>query len=73
MDNWYNKQITTNSNKNDQSLNATALAVLLLRHAIHYWHGHPSLEELERCVPVVARMLGNTKGTFVRILLDLNP
>ena len=71
MDNWYNKQITTNPDKNDQSLNATALAVLLLRDAPRYWHGHPSLEELERRVPVVARMLGNTEGTFTRILRDL--
>ena len=71
MDNWYNKQFTTSPDKNDRSLNATALAVLLLRDAPCYWHGHPSLEELQRCVPVVARMLGNTEGTFARILLDL--
>ena len=71
MDNWYNKQFTTNPDKNDQSLNATALAVLLLRDASCYWHGHPSLEDLERRVPVVARMLGNTEGTFARILRDL--
>ena len=71
MDNWYNKQFTTNSDKNDKSLNATALAVLLLKDAPRYWHGHPSLEELERRVPVVARMLGNTEGTFARILRDL--
>ena len=70
-DNWYNKQFTTNPDKNDKSLNATALAVLLLRDAPRYWHGHPSLEELERRVPVVARMLGNTEGTFARILRDL--
>ena len=71
MDNWYNKQFTTNHDKNDKSLNATALAVLLLKDAPRYWHGHPSLEELERRVPVVARMLGNTEGTFARILRDL--
>ena len=71
MDNWYNKQFTTNPDKNDKSLNATALAVLLLRDASRYWHGHPSLEELELCVTVVARMLGNTEGTFARILRDL--
>ena len=71
MDNWYNKQFSTNLDKNDKSLNATALAVLLPRDAPHYWHGHPSLEELERRVPVVARMLGNTEGTFARILCDL--
>ena len=71
MDNWYNKQFTTNADRNDKSLNATALAVLLLRDASRYWHGHPSLEELERRVPVVARMLGNTEGTFARILRDL--
>ena len=71
MDNWYNKQFTTNPDKNDKSLNATALAVSLLRDAPRYWHGHPSLEELERRVPVVARMLGNTEGTFARILCDL--
>ena len=70
-DNWYSKQFTTNPDKNDKSLNATALAVLLLRDAPRYWHGHPSLEELERRVPVVARMLGNTEGTFARILRDL--
>ena len=71
MDSWYNKQFTTNCDKNDKSLNATALAVLLLKDAPRYWHGHPSLEELERRVPVVARMLGNTEGTFARILRDL--
>ena len=71
MDNWYNKQFTTKPDKNDKSLNATALAVLLLRDAPRYWQGHPSLEELERRVPVVARMLGNTEGTFARILRDL--
>ena len=71
MDNWYNKQFTTNPDKNDKSLNATALVVLLLKDAPCYWHGHPSLEELERRVPVVARMLGNTEGTFAPILRDL--
>ena len=71
MDNWYNKQFTTNPDKNDKSLNARALAVLLLRDAPRYWHGHPSLEELEPHVRVVARMLGNTEGEFARILLDL--
>ena len=71
MDNWYNKQFTTNPDKNDKSLNATALAVLLLKDAPRYWHGHPSLEELERRVPVVARMLANTEGTFARILRDV--
>ena len=71
MENWYNKQFTTNPDKKDKSLNATTLAVLLLRDAPRYWHGHPSLEELERRVPVVARMLGNTEGTFARILRDL--
>ena len=70
MDNWYNKQFTTNPDKNDKSLNATALAVLLLKDAPRYRHGHRSLEKLERRVPVVARMLGNTKGTFARILCD---
>ena len=71
MDNWYNKQFTTNRDENDKSLNATALPVLLLRDAPRYWHDHPSLEELERRVPVVARMLGNTEGTFAGILRDL--
>ena len=71
MDNWYNKQFTPNPDKNDKSLNATALAVLLLRDAPRYWHDHPSLEELERRVPVVERMLRNTEGTFARILLHL--
>ena len=71
MDSWYNKQFTTNPDKNDKSLNATALAVLLLRDALRWWHGHPSLKELERRVPVVARMLGNTEGTFARFLRDL--
>ena len=33
MDNWYNKQFTTNPDKNDKSVNATALAVLLLKDA----------------------------------------
>ena len=71
MDNWYNKHFTRNSDKNDKSLNATASAVLLLKDASRYWHGGPSLEELERRVPVVAHMLGNTAGTFARILPDL--
>ena len=71
MDNWYNKQFTTNPDKKNKSLNATALAVLLLKDAPRYWHGHPSLEELERRVSVVARMLGNTEGTFACILRDL--
>ena len=71
MDNWYNKQFTTNPDKNDKSLNATALAVLLLRDAPRYWHRHPNLDELERRVPVVAHMLGDTEGTFARILRDL--
>ena len=71
MDNWYNKQFTTNPDKNDKSLNATALAVLLLKDAPRYLHGHPSLEDFERRVPIVARMLGNTEGTFARILHDL--
>ena len=66
-----NKQFTTNPDKNDKSLNATALAFLLLRDAPRYRHGHPSLEELERCVPVVKCILGNTEGTFARILRDL--
>ena len=70
IDNWYNKQFTTNPDKNDKSLNATALAVLLLQDAPWYWHGHPSLEELEQSVLVVARMLGNAGGTFARILLS---
>ena len=71
MDNWYNKKFTKNTDKNDKSLNATVLAVLLLRDASRYWHGHPNLEELEGRVHVVARMLGNTEGTFARILHDL--
>ena len=71
MDNCSNKQFTTNPDKNDKSRNATGLAVLLLRDAPRYWHGHPSLEELERRVPLVARMLGNTEGTFARILREL--
>ena len=71
MDNWYNKQFTTNPVKNDKSLNATAFAVLLLRDAPPYWHGHSRLKQLERRVPVVARMLGNTEGTFACILRDL--
>ena len=66
MDNWYNEQFTRNPDKNDKSQNATALAVLLREDAPRYWHGHPSLEELERRVPAVARMLGNTEGTFAR-------
>ena len=71
MDNWYKKQFTTNADKNDKSLNATALAVVLLQAAPRYWHGHPSLKDLEWRVPIVARMLGNTEGTFARILRDL--
>ena len=70
MDNRYNKQFTTNPDKNKTSLNATVLAVLILRDAPRYLHGHPSLEELERQVPIVARMLGSTEETFVRILRD---
>ena len=71
MDNWYNKQFTINPDRNDKSLNATALGVLLLRDAPRYWHGHPSLKELERRVPVVARMLRKAEGTFARILRDV--
>ena len=71
MDNWYNKQFTTNRDKNNKSVNATALAVLLLRDAPRYWNDHPNIEELERCVPIVARMLSNTEGSFARILRDL--
>ena len=71
MDNWYNKQVTTNPDKNDKSLKATALAVLALRDAPCYWHGHPSLKELITGAPNVAQMLGKTEGTFARILLDL--
>ena len=71
MNNWYNKQFTTNPDKNAKSLNATALAVLLVRDAPRYWHGHPSLEEVERRVPMVARMLGKTEENFPRILRDL--
>ena len=71
MDNWYNKQFTTNPDKNDKSLNATALAGLLLQHAPRHWHGPPSLQGLERRGPIVARMLEFTQGTFVCILRDL--
>ena len=71
MDNWYNKQFTINPDKNDKSLDATALAVLLLRDAPGYWHGHPSLKEVEQRVLVVARMHRNTEGNFARILRDL--
>ena len=71
MDNWDNKEFTTSHDKNDKTLNATAMAVLLLRDAPRYCHGHPSLKELERRVSIVARMLGKTQGTFVRILCDL--
>ena len=70
MDNWYNKRFTTNPHKTDKSLNATALAVVLLRDAPCYWHGHPSLEELKRRVLIVARMLENTERSFARILRD---
>ena len=66
MKNWYNKQFTTNPDKNDKSLNATDLAVLLLRDAPRYWHGHPSLKELERRVPIVARMFGEHWGNLCR-------
>ena len=71
MDNWYNKQFTRNPDKKDKCLNATVLAVLLLRDAPRYWHGHPSRKELEQRIPIVARMLGNTEGTFARILCHL--
>ena len=71
MEGWYIKQFTTNPDKNDKSPNATALAVLLPRDAPRYWHGHPSLEELERRVPIVGRMLGNTEETFARMVRDL--
>ena len=40
MDNWYNEKFTPNPDKNDKSLNATALAVWLLRDAPRYWHCH---------------------------------
>ena len=71
MDNSYNKQFAANRNRNDNSLKATALAVLLLRDARCYWHGHPSLAGLELCVPILGCMLGNTEGTFPCILPDL--
>ena len=71
MDNCCNEQLTTNPDKNDNRLNATGLAVLVLRDAPRYWHGHPRLEELERGVSLVARMLTNTEGTFARILREL--
>ena len=60
MGNWYNKQFNTNPDENEKIFNVTALASLLLRDAPRYWHAHPTLEELERLVPVVAHMLGNT-------------
>ena len=44
---------------------------MVLRDAPRYWHGPHSLEELERRVPIVASMLGNTEGTFLRIRCDL--
>ena len=71
MDNWYNIVFPTNPDKNDKILDATALAVLLLRDASRHWHGHPSLKELERRVSIDARMLGNSGGTFPRSLRDL--
>ena len=49
MDNLHNKQFTTNPDKNDKSLNATALAVLLLKDAPRYWHGHPGMSQY-RCM-----------------------
>ena len=64
MDHWYIKQFTTNPDKNEKSLSATVPAVLLLRDAPRYWHGNPSLEEVERRVPIAARVLANTEGTF---------
>ena len=68
---WYNKQLTTNPNKSDKSVNATALAMLLLHDAPRYWHGHPKVERLEQCILIVARMLRNREGSFARILRDL--
>ena len=57
--------------KNDRGLNATVLAVLPLQEAPRKWHRHPSLEELERRLLVLPPILGNTEGTFARILCDL--
>ena len=71
MNNWYNKQFTTNPDINDKFLKATELAVVLLRDAPGYWHGHLNLEELERRVPIVGHMLGITEGCFASILCDL--
>ena len=70
MENWYNKQFSTNPHKKDKSVSVTVLAVLLRRNAPHYWHGQPGLKKLERLVSIVAGMLGNTEGTFARILRD---
>ena len=58
MDNRYHKQFTTNAVKNDNSLNATTLAVLLLRDAPRYWHSHRNLQELEMCVARILRDSG---------------
>ena len=71
INNWYNKQFTTNPDKDEKSLNPTALAPLLLRDAPGYWHGHSRLGELKRRIPIVACMLRNTEGMFARILRDL--
>ena len=71
MDNWYNKRFITNPDNNYKSLNATVLAVLILRDAPRYWYVHLTLEEFQRRVLIVARMLVNTGKSFARILCDL--
>ena len=70
MGNWYNKRFTTNPAKNDKSLNATALALWLLRDSPPYCNGHRHLEELELRVPIVARMLGGTEESFAHICMN---
>ena len=47
MNNVYKKHINRSAEKKDTFLGPTALAVLLLHHAPHYWHGHPNLEDIE--------------------------
>ena len=71
MDNWYNKQFTRSPDENDKSRNTIVLAVFLLHDAARYWLGHPNLNGVERRVPIVAPMLGNTEGACARILHDL--
>ena len=64
MDNWYNTRFTIHPDKTNRSLNATTLAVPQLLAAPAHWHGHSTVEQLEKRVPIVACMLTNTEDSL---------